>query len=173
MTKAGYVRYKGQWKTPQEIEILKNKQEMEAAQSEWMQKLKRWRGWLGTDRDQQGHDAIQSINSPAAAKALAKALHDDADPQVRMLMVEALARIDTPDAATALAVASIYDAADEVRFTCLDHLQTRIRPEVTAYYCGRLKDKDNGVVNRAGMALGTHERPGGHRPADQRGRDGP
>ena len=41
----------------------------------------------------------------------------------------------------ALAVAAIYDPVDEVRLTCLDHLQTKKRPEVVAYFVGKLKDK--------------------------------
>ena len=57
------------------------------------------------------------------------------------MYVEALAKIDTPEAARALAIASISDPVEEVRLTCLDHLQTKKRPEVVAYFVGKLKDK--------------------------------
>ena len=159
MTKRGYVRYKGQWKTRQEVELLENKRKIEATQQEWFQKLKRWRGWLGTDRDQQARDNIHAIDDPGAIKALAMGLRDDADAGVRLLMVGALAKIDTPEAAKAMAIASIFDAVEEVRLTCLDHLQTKKRPEVIAYYVGKLRDKDNGVVNLAGVALGRMKDP--------------
>jgi hypothetical protein len=159
MTKRGYVRYKGSWKTRQEVELLKNKRALEAAQQEWFQNLKRWRGWLGTDRDEQARDNIQAIADPAATKALTMGLRDDANPGVRLLMIGALAKIDTPDAAKALAIASLFDPVEEVRLTCLDHLQTKKRPEVVAYYIGKLRDKDNGVVNLAGFALGRMKDP--------------
>ncbi len=141
MTQRGYQRYKGQWKLPQEIELLENKRKQEAAQQEWFQKLKRWRGWLGSDRDQQARENIRAINDPVAVKALALGLRDDSAPPARLLFVEALAKIDTPEAAMALAIASISDPVEEVRLTCLDHLQTKKRPEVVAYFVGKLKDK--------------------------------
>ena len=70
MTKRGYVRYKGQWKTRQEVELLENKRKLEATQQEWFQKLKRWRGWLGGDRDQQARDNIQAIDDPGGDQGL-------------------------------------------------------------------------------------------------------
>jgi hypothetical protein len=160
MIKRGYVRYKGQWKTPQEVELDKNKEALKAVQQEWFQKLKRWRGWLGSKRDEEARHNIRTIADPAAAKALAMGLRDDADPQVRLLLVEALAKIDTSDAALALAERSLFDPAEEVRLTCLDHLQTKRRPAVIAYYVAKLKDKkSNEVVNLAGLALGRMKDP--------------
>ena len=159
MTKRGLVKYKGQWKYPQEIEILENKRKLEAAQQEWCQKVKRWRGWLGTDRHEQGRQNIRGITDPAAIKALTIGLHDDRDPHARLLFVEALAKIDTFEAAMALAIAAIYDEVEEVRLSCLDNLQTKPRPEVVAYFVGKLKDKDNAVVNLAAVGLGRMKDP--------------
>jgi hypothetical protein len=42
---------------------------------------------------------------------------------------------------------------EEVRLTCLDRLQTKKRPEVIAYYVGKLRDKDNRIVNLAAIGL--------------------
>jgi hypothetical protein len=160
MTRRGYVRYKGQWKLPQEVEIAENKRKLEAAQQEWFQKLRRWRGWLGTDRDQQARENIVGISNRLAVKALTAGLRDEkGDQQYRLLLVEALAKIDATEAAMALAIASIYDPVEEVRLTCLDHLQTKPRPEVVRYYVGKLKEKDNAVVNLAGAALGRMKDP--------------
>ena len=74
MIKRGYVRHNGKWMLPQEIEIAENKQKLEAAQQEWFQKLKRWRSWFGTDRDQQARANIASITDPDAVRALATGL---------------------------------------------------------------------------------------------------
>jgi hypothetical protein len=160
MKQRGYVRYKGQWKLPQEKELMEKKHEQEAAQQEWFQKLKRWRGWLGTDRDQQARDSIRDISDPVAVKALVAGLRDDAIPaEVRVLYTDSLAKIDTPEAATALAIGSIYDPVEEVRLTCLDRLQTKSRPGVVGYYVSKLKDKDNAVINRAAFGLGRMKDP--------------
>ena len=72
-----------------------------------------------------------------------------------------MARIDTNEAALALAIASIYDPVDDVRQTCLDHLETKKRPEVISYYVGKLRDKksSNEVINLAAIGLGRMKDP--------------
>ncbi len=159
MTKRGLVKYKGQWKYPQEIELLENKRKLESAQQEWCQKVKRWRGWLGTDRHDQARQNIRTITDLVAIKALTIGLRDDRDPHARLLFVEALSKIDTPEAARALAIAAIYDEVEEVRLSCLDNLQTKPRPEVVAYFVGKLREKDNVVVNLAALGLGRMKDP--------------
>ena len=154
MIKRGYKKYKGKWITQQEIDLIEEKQKHESAQQEWFRKLKRWRGWLDDDRNRQARENILAIDDPMAVKALAIALRDDSVPAARILYVEALANIDTPKAALALAIASLDDPVEEVRLTCLDHLQTKKRPDVVSYYVGKLKDKkDNAIVNRAAFGL--------------------
>lgn len=161
MIERGYLKYKGHWKLKQEIDILEGKRKRNAAQQVWFQKLKRWRGWLGGDRHQQAVENIQTITNPVAVTALAVGLRDENLPAVRLLYIEALAKIDTPEATRALAIASIYDPVGEVRLTCLDRLQTKPRPEVVAYYVGKLKGKKstNEVINLAGFALGRMKDP--------------
>ena len=159
MAQRGLVNYHGLWKTPQEIENLEHKHELELAQGKWMKNLKLWRAWIGGNRDQQARDSIRAIHDPAATKALSVALNEDNDTGVRLLVVETLSRLDTSEAAKALAEASLFDHNDEVRETCLDHLQTKKRPEVTSYYVAKLKDKENRIVNLAGVALGKMKDP--------------
>ena len=125
MLQRGYKKYKGQWKLPQEIEVLENKRKQVAAEQKWCQDVKRWRGWLGSDRDQQARDNIRGITDPVAVKALTIGLRDETDANARVLFIEDLAKIDVSEAAMALAIASISDDLDEVRLTCLDHLRSQ------------------------------------------------
>ena len=60
MIERGYVRYKGRWMLRQQIEIIENKNKLENAQQEWSQNIKRWRGWLGTDRDEQAKEKFHA-----------------------------------------------------------------------------------------------------------------
>ena len=159
MIQRGYRKYKGKWMLPQEIEEVEKKRNLEGAQQEWFVKVKRWRGWLVSGRDQQVRDArenIRGITDPQAVRALAQGWHDDPDPHTRILLVAALAKIDTFDAAMALAVAAISDGVEEVRLTCLDYLQTKKRPEIVSYFVSRLNPKkwNNETINLAGVALG-------------------
>lgn len=161
MTKRGYVKHKGKWMLPQEIELDKEKRKIEANQQAWFQKLKRWRGWLGTDREDEACQNIRTIADPAAVKALAVGLRDEDTPAVRLLYIEALGKLDTPEAAQALAIASLSDPIPEVRMTCLDYLEKKRRPDVINYYVSKLtaKKSTNDMINLAGFALGRMKDP--------------
>ena len=164
MTQRGYQRYKGRWRLPQEIQLLKEKEKLDDSQQEWFQKVKRWRGWLGTDRNQQACANFRAIDDPMAVAALAKGLRDDSAPAARLLYIDALARIDTPTAAKTLAIVSLDDPVEEVRLSCLDQLAKKERPQVTGYYVGKLRSKDNQVVNLAALGLGRMKDPSAIRP---------
>ena len=84
MTKEGYRNYKGRWRTAQEIELIEKKRKEELAAKDWYQKLKRWRGWLGSGRDQQARDNITGINDPLAVGALALGMRDDTQVPARL-----------------------------------------------------------------------------------------
>jgi hypothetical protein len=155
MKERGYVYSKGRWMLPQEVEQQAEKAKHEASQLEWAQKIVRWRRWLGTKREEEAKEELRNIADPAAVKALIAGLRGEASPDGRLLMVEALRNIDAPESERALAIAAIDDASEEVRLTCLDFLKTKKRPEVVAYFVGKLSSKksDNETVNLAGVAL--------------------
>ncbi|MGD0517460.1 MAG: hypothetical protein ABSA26_08000 [Thermoguttaceae bacterium] len=161
MIERGYKRYKGSWKLPQEIELLESKTKLESARQEWIQNIKRWRGWLGTDRDAQARENFSNITDHMAVKALLLNLHGDRSVPAKLIYVEALAKINTPEASMGLAVASIEDPVEEVRQTCLDRLQTAKRPDLVEYYLAKLRDKksSNATINLVGIALGRMKDP--------------
>jgi hypothetical protein len=153
MKSRGFLRYRGRWLLPQEVEVLQNKERVEKAEKEWAQKLDRWHNNLGTERDGVAREAIHALADPAAVKPLAQLLKRDAPDKVRLLYVDALARIATPEALQALAVCSLYDSSEEVRLSCVDLLGKTKSHEVVGYYVGQLKNKDNRIVNRAAVGL--------------------
>ncbi len=159
MIERGYKLYKSHWMLPQAIELLESKAKMESARQEWFQNIKRWRGWLGTDRDGQARENFGNIADPMAVKALLLGLRDDGSVPARLIYVESLAKINSPEAAMGLAVAAIEDPVPEVRQTCLDRLQSEKRPDVVSYFVSKLRAKDNPTVNLAGVALGRMKDP--------------
>jgi len=166
MHQKGLKKYKGRWRSQQEIDSLEKKQGLETAQQEWFPKVKRWRGWLGTERDGQARENFRAIHDPAAVKALALQLRDESVPQNRILFVETLAGIDSSDAAMALAVQVIDEEVDEIRLTCLDHLQTKPHPEVVAYFVRAIGNRksSNAAINRAAIGLGRMKDPAAIEP---------
>lgn len=122
----GYVWYKGKYRLPQEIQLMQEKKSVEAAEGDWMKKLKLWRGWLFTPKyHQRARDSIRHVDDPYAVKALASALESDSRDRARVLYIEALARIGDLAAHVALAEWSLRDPVEEVRLTCLDCLKPK------------------------------------------------
>ena len=154
MTKQGYRRYKGHWRLPQEIEIMEKERQKELAQKEWMQKIVTWRNWLGTGRDQQARDNLMSIKDDAAVKGLAESLKNDSRDEVRRVLIDALAHVGTTPALMALTAWTMQERVQDLALSCLEHLRKAKCHDAVVYFVARLRNKDNTVVNRAGMALG-------------------
>jgi len=153
MADRGYLRYQGRWRTRQEIELLERDRELETAQKEWYVKINRWHDWLATDRAGQARANLLAIDDPLAVRALTDRLADAPHPQARILFAQVLAKLDTSEARQALAQAAIDDPVEEVRLSCLDYLKPTQDPGIPAFFIGKLKHKDNRIVNRAGIAL--------------------
>lgn len=159
MLKQGYRRYKGQWKLPQEIELLEGKRKQDLAEKEWFQKIKRWRGWLGSDRNKQGRENLVNIDDPMAVKSLAMGLRNDTGADARLLYIEALGKIHTPESDATLAVTTMEDESEDVRLTALEVLQKAPSPMLVTFYVGKLRDKENVTVNRAAAGLARMKDP--------------
>ncbi len=159
MEARGYQWYRGQWRLPQEIELLQRKEQQESAEREWFTKIKLWRGWLGSNKEEAALKNFASIREPAAVRALATFLESESSPAVRKLYLETLARINTPEAVKILALQALEDPIEEIRLTCLDHLKTERRPEVVALFISKLKSKDNKTIRRAAIGLAAMKDP--------------
>jgi hypothetical protein len=153
MTENGYQRYKGQWVLPQEIDILERQRKEKLAEADWSNKLKRWHGWLATDKSETATASIKAINDPFAARALAKYFDSDQNREVRMLYLEALGRINAPAALDHLAAASLGDADGEIRVACLDQVVAHNYKPAVRRYVKALKSTDNATINRAAYCL--------------------
>jgi HEAT repeats len=155
MQQKGYVRYKGEWRLPQEVELIERYQKEDAAQRQWYATLKRWRMWLDeSSRAEQAHASILAIRDPHAVPALQQMFSSERDRDVRMLYVQALAAIATPAALRTLIDHSLDDGDEEIRLACLDRIVAHPQPEVVAAYVAALKSQSNARLNRAAHALG-------------------
>jgi hypothetical protein len=153
MTERGYVEYKGRWRLPQEVELMEQQRKNELAEKSWFTNIRRWRNWLESDKRPEALRSIVEITDPQAIPSLKRLLEDEADEEVRTLAIEALSKIGTPQAQQVLAQRALEDTSNEVRLTCLDYLVKSPRPEIVNFFIQKLRDKDNVIVNRAGVAL--------------------
>jgi hypothetical protein len=149
----GYVRYRGKWMLPQEVDMAERLRKNKKETGEWFQKIKRWRGWLDNERAHEAEELLLDITDPNAVPALSQYFEGEKDPKIRLLFVDALANVNSSDAVYTLGDGAIYDGDLEVRLTCLDYLKKEPRPDLVKYYAGALKHKDNVTVNRAAFCL--------------------
>lgn len=154
MTARGYRMYQGRWRTAQEIALLESRRQLKEAEGGWMAKLRRWQGWLHSDRHAAARENILAIKDPRAIKALTALLQGDRFVDNRLLYVETLAQIATPAAVQVLAARALHDPAEQVRLACLDHLRKQLHPNLIRYFVKELDSRNNSTVNRAAVALG-------------------
>ena len=155
MQERGYVRYKGSWLLPQEVELAEKRRKNDLAEKQWFINLKRWRGWLDDPaRTAQVHEELSKIDDPAAVPALVQTLDADQRRDVRNWSLQALGRLGTADAVKAIVETSLVNTDDETRLTCFDQLTGNAMHMAVPMYVTNLKSKDNERVNRAGAALG-------------------
>ena len=125
----------------------------EAAEAEWLRKIRLWRGWLKGRRSAEAAQAIAEIHDPHATRALVDLLEKEKDPQVRDLLTATMAELQHPLAVTTLVDLSLADPDREVRLQCLEYLQKYHAPIRLTPYIKALKSKNNSIVNRAAEAL--------------------
>lgn len=159
----GYVMYEGDWRTPQEVQLIEEDRERTNAQKEWLAKLKTYRDQLASASGADGaRRAILAMNDPAAIKALGQALMDESDPHIRELYLNALGNVGTDHAAMLLATAYMKEPIDELKYTCLDHLKGK--HVAVEFFVGFLSSSKIDEVNSAGFALGYLEDPSAIEP---------
>ena len=155
MTARGFVRYRGMWRTVQEIELIERADRVNLAQREWTIRLERLRKRLDDPRQAEAAvEEIREIADPFAVPALAAALGKERMPRVRADYVEALSHIRGAEAMTALVSVAVDHADPETRILAAERL-VDIGPEMAAQaIAGALGGADNARINRAAEALG-------------------
>lgn len=157
MSGRGYVRYKGDWKLPQEVELEEAHRKSKLIEVQWFGNIKRWRGWLATDKYQKALELIAEIKDPNAVPAIRTQLEDEKDPKVRAIWLEALGRIDSPAARSVLVDVSLKDVNLEVRLSAVDELARSKSRDAVNLYVKALKNTDNALINRAAVGLAALE----------------
>ena len=156
MESHGYHRYRGSWRTQQEINLLKQAEAATKSRVEARQRLERLRREL--DKPEAGKhiaDEIRQMKDPFAVMALIAAINTDPVPRVRLLYVEALGNIVSTDAIGALLSLVLNHADSEVRWSAIEQLNDKDSMQVVPALVAALQGPDNQRINRAAVALKT------------------
>lgn len=156
MQRQGYVKHRGVWKLPQEIDIEAREREFELADKQWRKQLKIWIDNYvdGRKRMAEAAQGIKTIRDPAAASALSAALEDDKLPKdVRLMCLEAIGNLPDGMATGTLIKLALHDADEGIRERCLAELKKQGAYRAVPAFVKELQAKDNKVVRRAAVGL--------------------
>jgi hypothetical protein len=156
MIAQGYVRDRGAWRLPQEMEIIRASDAADKVTIEWRKNIKTWRSWIikGRDRVREGEHNIRGIRDTRAAVALAEQLDNEKEPrQLKLLYIDILGNLPCAVSIDSLVKHSMEDLDSRVREACRDEV-TRIGSQrATESFVVHLKDPERVKVNRAAAAL--------------------
>ena len=155
MAALGYQRYRGSWRTAQEISLIERAEAAKQGEVAARQRLERLRRELDRGSDPVGvAEQIRQTDDPLAVPALAAAVTSEPQARVRLLYVEALGGIGTPDAIGAIVTLTLDHPDGEVRHVATEQLVEHHAAWAVPPLIAALAGPDNGRINRAAAALG-------------------
>ena len=154
MTARGFVKYKGDWVLPEEVEILERRRQSELQEKAWMRQFADWRKNIAS-KSQEVIAQMREVRDPHAVPAIEfhMAPSREARPAVRMVMLETLKNINTPSAWMLIGNASLEDPDEEIRISSREMLRGQKQPELVRMFVAALKHENNSMVNRGALGL--------------------
>lgn len=160
MTQRGYVKYKGRFVLPQELELIEAEERESEAEKAWHKRVHLWRLWLESDRvDRQveGLNQLKAIRDADAVTALARTFKNDPNDSLRLLFVDILSKIRGDKPVPPLVLQSLHDESQQVRTASIRGVRAVNAAAGIPIYLRALKNEQNLIVNRAASALGQLE----------------
>lgn len=151
----GYVKYKGKYLLPQEVEQLELQQEQQKVRKEYFSDLRRWQLWLrGRDevRKREASTSILALDDVAVLSPLIEIFGDRGTVDERRLLIEALEKFDDPLATRVLFKLAIDDE-EANRAAAVDVLVKRKSPELIAEAIRTLRSPQNPRILAAAVLL--------------------
>jgi hypothetical protein len=157
MTSRGFVKYKGKYVLPQELEMILKEERVTDSEKSWFRRVKTLHTWLDSDhpeRQSEALAALRSIKEPDAVSALARTFKAVPNEPQRLLYVEILSHIDGERPLQPLILQSLWDESEDVRKAAIRSVRNKDIDKAMPAYLRGLKNGLNLIVNRAGAALG-------------------
>lgn len=151
LTEKGYFKKDGRWKTQQQIDVDQILDSRKKANVAWGKRIDDMRA------SRQDWNDLLSIDDPAAAEALFRALQSEPDERLRVRLIRAMSNIGTSPALHEIARWSMRPGeSDEVRRVCLEEIRKHpaALPAIVGFYASHLGPGNNPVtINEAAFAL--------------------
>lgn len=156
MAARGLVKFRGQYRRPQDIELLAQKNQDSEVEKSWYKKVRVWHGWTKDarrDRQSDGVDNLKSIRDPNAIAALTRTFAGDRNDESRLLYVKILTGINEDRSLRALVNLSLFDDSSDVRDAAMQGVKKLDAAKALPVYVQALQSDANVVVSRAALAL--------------------
>jgi hypothetical protein len=157
MTAKGYVKYKGKFLFPQEVELLELSEAQRESAGGWHKKLVVVQDWLhgpSQERQQQALQQLDQLADTNASGPLIKLFRNDPADPVRLVFVKTLGRVGGAGAVQALVLQSLFDTSPAVRAAAMEAISRKDRAQAIPIYLKGLKDELNEIVLRSAAGLG-------------------
>lgn len=160
MERQGYVKYRGKYITPQELDQFEKTTAERKEEKRWYQKVKLWKGWvrngfeLGIQKSREGWVSLESINDPHAIPAVMHHLGEDEQRELRQLAVKVLTHIGGDKPIPGLVQISLKDSDVDVRYDAAHALSPDQFKLAIPIYVRELRSPSNLVVRRSAAVLG-------------------
>jgi hypothetical protein len=157
MTGRGFVKYKGKYVLPQELEMILKEERVSDAERAWFRRVRTLHTWLDGDhaeRQSEALAALRSIKEPDAVSALSRSFKAVPNEPQRLLYVEILSHIEGERPLQPLILQSLWDESQDVRKAAIRGVRHKDVDKALPAYLRGLKNGLNLIVNRAGAALG-------------------
>jgi hypothetical protein len=152
----GLVKYKGRWISAEEKAKHDAQDKAAASQAAWIRKIKQLRQAILSappDRQREAEIQLTGIRDAEAVGPLVRVLGED-EPQMRILLAQALSGIDGPEATAALVKQVLAEPTSEVRSVLYEKLKDRDDPSKVVPLIRALASANIAVINRAAWVLG-------------------
>lgn len=156
MRERGYVKHRGRYVTPQELELMQKREAEDAAEKAWYKKVRKWHSWLtgrSAELQRRAVGELQQANDPGAVPALSRLFSDESDPQLRRIYIQTLKQIPSESAVAALVNQSLRDSDYRLRYEASDAITPDEYEVAMRYYVQALDSAYNVAVTRAAAAL--------------------
>jgi HEAT repeats len=156
MEERGYVKHKGKYILPQQLDLIEEREQETEAEKVWFRQVRLWRNWIEgnrADRQAEGLKNLKAIDDPNAVRALVKTFRNAPIEAQRRLYVEILSRIGGDRIIAPLIFSALYDESSFVRDSAVDGIRGADPAKVVPKLVQALRSDANVVVNRAAAAL--------------------
>lgn len=157
MIDAGYVRYKGTWRSQMELERILAAEKTEAIRSGYLRDMLNWKrqALRGGPQATEAILNFQRVTDPLALYALQKLVTDEKEVEaMRRVYVDVIGRIPGGEANSLLAHVAMNDPFGSVRETAIDRLVQRQANGVVPMLISQLYGENNVLTNRAAVVIG-------------------